>query len=86
MASLDQYQPIDPQSHQDVGYPHLTNDPTSGISSEQEGLETYAFDPETINYFSAFLPNADLGGDLMLDDIFDSVLWGDYGQENNPLN
>ncbi|KIW64224.1 hypothetical protein PV04_09175 [Phialophora macrospora] len=86
MAGLNQCQPIDSQGHQDVGYPPLTTDPASEISSEQQGLERYAFDPETINHISAFLPNAEPGDDLMLDDIFDSVFWGDYGQENNPLN
>ncbi|EXJ90724.1 hypothetical protein A1O1_03828 [Capronia coronata CBS 617.96] len=51
---------------------------TSGISPQDQGYDNYAFDPEIFNDLSAYLPASEPGNDLVLDDIFDSVLWGDY--------
>ncbi|EXJ72349.1 uncharacterized protein A1O5_04853 [Cladophialophora psammophila CBS 110553] len=50
---------------------------TSGPSAtEIFEVDYFAFDPQSMGEISAFLPNSGSYGDLMVDDVFDSVLWG----------
>ncbi|OQV10650.1 Fungal specific transcription factor domain-containing protein [Cladophialophora immunda] len=45
-------------------------------AAEPFDIDYFTFDPQSIGEISAFLPENVTDGDLMVDDVFDSVLWG----------
>jgi len=83
-SSLDQCQPLRPQETRSASSALFATAPAAGALSGSQ--ENYMFDPKTIDDLSTLLPDTTSKSDLILDDIFDSVLWGDYGGEQDAFN